>query len=143
MFSFAECRRFHITHAPDTFRKEADAGWRVEITPLKVVDYAVTFRLHWMREIDRTGERPGETVEVTLKPGESRPIDTVQIAAGTKDSAGRPCDMKTASLRVSADFPEFDRRLIGADIWLVERLPNGKERSQQQSIRGLPHRPIP
>lgn len=143
IFSFAECRRFSITHPPDTFRKEADAGWRVEITPLKVVDHAVTFRLRWMREIDKTGERPGENVEVTLKPGESRPIDTVQIPAGTRDSAGRPCEMKAASLRVSADVSEMDRQLIGADIWLVERLANGKERSQQQSIRGLPHRPIP
>lgn len=51
--------------------------------------------------------------------------------------------MKAASLRVSADFPQMDRRLIGADIWLVERLPNGRERSQRQSIRGLPHRAMP
>jgi hypothetical protein len=44
---------------------------------------------------------------------------------------------------VSADFLQMDRRLIGADIWLVERWPNGKERSQRQSIRGLPHREMP
>jgi hypothetical protein len=37
----------------------------------------------------------------------------------------------------------LDRRLIGADVWLVERLPNGKEQSQLQSLRGLPHRPVP
>ena len=30
----------------------------------------------------------------------------------------------------------LDRRLIGADVWLVERLPNGKEESQLQSVRG-------
>lgn len=87
--------------------------------------------------------RSGEDVEVTLEPGESRPIDSVPIAAGTKASDGRPCEMKAASLRVSADFPQMDRRLIGADIWLVERWPNGKERSQRQSIRGLPHRAMP
>jgi hypothetical protein len=46
------------------------------------------------------------------------------------------------SLRVLSDFPDFDRRLIGVDAWLVERLPNGKEESQLQSLRGLPHRPI-
>jgi hypothetical protein len=44
---------------------------------------------------------------------------------------------------VVADFPDFDRRLIGVDAWLVERLPNGKEQSQLQSLRGLPNRPIP
>lgn len=143
MFSFRDCRRFSITHPPARFEKEADVAWRVEVTPLRVVDHAVTFRLRWTREIDKAGERPGENVEVTLKPGESRPIDTVAIPPGTRDADGRPCEMQSASLRVSVDFPEMDRRLIDADIWLVERLPGGQERSQQQSIRGLPHRPIP
>jgi len=41
------------------------------------------------------------------------------------------------------DFPDFSRHLIGADVWLVERLPDGKEKSQLQSLRGAPHRPIP
>jgi len=145
IFSFSGCRRFTVTLPPEPFEKEADAGWRVEITPLKVVDHAVTFRLHWVRAIDKTGsfDRPGEDVEVTLRPGESRPIDSVPIAPGTKNSNGRSCEMKAASLRVSADFPQMDRRLIGADIWLVERLPNGQERSQRQSIRGLPYRAMP
>ena len=56
---------------------------------------------------------------------------------------GRPCETKAASLRVVADFPDLDRRLIGVDLWLVERLSNDKEESQLQSLRGLPHRPIP
>ena len=142
IFSFAGCDgRFSVTHPPKTFGKEADAAWRVEITPLKVVDHVVTFRLRWERALDKSGgDRSGEDVQVTLKPGESRPIDSVPIAAGTKTWDGRPCEMKAASLRVFADFPEMDRRLIGADIWLVERLPNGKETSQRQSIRGLPYR---
>jgi hypothetical protein len=47
------------------------------------------------------------------------------------------------SLRVTAEFPELlERRLLGVDVWLVERLPNGTERSQLQSIRGTPHRPM-
>ena len=143
IFSFFDCRRFSVTHPPDTFKKDADAGWRVEITPVKVVDHAVTFRLRWAREVDKTreGGRTGEDVEVTLKPGESRPIDSVLIT-GTKSWDGVPC-ARSASLRVSADFPKMDRRLIEADIWLVERLPNGKERSQRQSIRGLPYRAMP
>jgi hypothetical protein len=55
----------------------------------------------------------------------------------------RPCDARAASLRVTMDFPDVDRRLIGANLWLVERLPNGKEQSQLQSLRGLPNRAIP
>ena len=54
---------------------------------------------------------------------------------------------KHSSLRTriacSGTFPDFDRRLIGAEVWLVEKLPNGKEQSQLQSLRGLPNRPIP
>ena len=145
IFSFAGCDgRFSVTHPPNTFEKESDVAWRVEITPLKVVDHVVTFRLRWVRAVDKTGgvDPSGEDVQVTLKPGESRPIDSVPIVRGTKTWDGRPCEMKGASLRVSADFPEMDRRLIGADVWLVERSTDGKERSQRQSIRGLPHRPI-
>ncbi len=81
---------------------------------------------------------------MTLRPGESRPLDNVPVVqTGVTTYDGRPCQTKAASLRVVADFPDYDRRLIGVDVWLVERLPNGKEESQLQSLRGLPHRPIP
>lgn len=48
-------------------------------------------------------------------------------------------------MRVSVEYNNYnyiDRRLVGAEIWLVEKLPNGKEQSQLQSLRGLPHRSI-
>jgi len=66
----------------------------------------------------------------------------VPVQPGATTNDGRPCDLKSVSLRVVADFPDFDRRLVGVDAWLVERLPNGKEQSQLQSLRGVPHRPI-
>jgi hypothetical protein len=106
----------------------------------------VTFRLRWVRALDNgEGFSPtSEDVEVTLGPGESRPLESVRVVqARATTSDGRPCATKAVSLRVSADFPDFDRRLVGADVWLVERLPNGKEQSQLQSVRGLPHRSIP
>ena len=128
-----------------TFEKGAAAGWRVEITPTKAVDHAVTFRLRWTRALDNIakGVPPSEDVELTLKPGESRPIDTVPVQPAGILADGRPCAAKAASLRVSVDFPEFDNRLFGADIWLVERLADGTERSQLQSLRGIPHQAIP
>jgi hypothetical protein len=43
---------------------------------------------------------------------------------------------------VSVQYPDWDRRLIGADVWLVQRLPNGREQSQLQSVRGVPNRDI-
>ena len=33
--------------------------------------------------------------------------------------------------------------LVAVDLWLVERLPDGKERSQPLSLRGLYNQPIP
>lgn len=121
------------------------AVWRVEITPVKVVDHAVTFRLRWVRAIDKgVGlSAANEDVELTLRPGESRPLDEVPVPPGAKTFDGRPCATKSVSLRVSVDLPELDRRLIGATVWLVEKMPNGTEIHQVQSVRGVPHRPIP
>jgi hypothetical protein len=41
-------------------------------------------------------------------------------------------------------WEEDERRLVAADLWLVERLSNGTEaqRSQALSVRGLPNRPF-
>jgi hypothetical protein len=139
------CGYMGVTVPPNSFKEDATVGWRVEITPLKIVKHAVTFRLRWVRALDRgTGMTPAsEDIEVTLKPGESRPINSVPVVqAGAMTFDGHPCGTKAASLRVSADFPDLDRHLIAADVWLVERLPNGKEQSQLQSLRGLPNRPI-
>ena len=146
IFSMSGCRGFSLTIPPHSFADNATAGWRVELTPLKIVKHAVTFRLRWVRAIDKSGGMTpvGEDVEVTLKPGESRPIDSVAVIPGdAKPVEGGPCRTKAMGLRVSADFPDFDRRLIGADVWLVERLADGKEKSQLQSLRGLPHRSMP
>jgi hypothetical protein len=145
VFSMFGCGGFLVTIPPNSFKDDATAGWRVEITPLKILRHAVTFRLRWVRALDKGDALApaSEDLEVTLRPGESRQLDSVPVVQTAATLDGRPCRTKAMSLRVSADFPEFDRRLIGADVWLVERLPDGKERSQLQSLRGLPHRPIP
>jgi hypothetical protein len=145
-FRMRGCGDFSIAFPPNTLDANATVGWRVEVTPTRVVNHAVTFRLRWVRALNKGSELSptSEDVEVTLKPGESRPLDSVPVLqTGVTTSDGRPCNRKAASLRVVADFPDLDRRLIGADVWLVKRLPNGKEESQLQSLRGLPHRPIP
>jgi hypothetical protein len=147
MFSVTGCGYFSLKWGPPfTFADAATAGWRVEITPLKVVNHAVTFRLRWTRALDtsKTFEPPREDIELTLKPAESRPVDTVPVAmANVKTFDEKPCTTKAASLRVSADFPDMDHRLVAADLWLIEKLPNGKERTQTQSVRGVFNRAIP
>jgi hypothetical protein len=144
VFSMQDCGYFTVTIPPNTFEENATVGWRVEVTPTRVVNHAVTFRLRWSRALDKGSELTptSEDTEVTLRPGESRPLDLVPVTrTGARTHDGRPCGTKTASLRVVADFPDLDRRLIGMDVWLVERRPSGKEESQLQSVRGLPHRP--
>jgi hypothetical protein len=105
------------------------------------VDHAVIFRLRWVRALDtsKSFSPPTEDVELTLRPGEARPLDRVPVPAGATTFNGRRCETEAASLRVSVEYPSFDRRLIGAQMWLVERLASGKEQSQSQSVRGVPH----
>ena len=52
VFSMFGCGYFSITVPPHPFEEKATAGWRVEITPLKIVNHAVTFRLRWVRELE-------------------------------------------------------------------------------------------
>jgi hypothetical protein len=146
VFSMFGCGYFAATVPPETFEKNADAGWRIELTPTKVaVDHAVTFRIRWTRALDTgKGFTPiGEDLELTLKPGESRPLDSVAVPATAKTTNGEPCTVKSGSLRLSVEFDAFDRRLFGADVWLVERLASGKEESQLQSVRAIPHQKVP
>ena len=120
----------------------ADLGWAVEITPVRVVDDAVTFRLVWARTRDdgKASTQSRSDRELTLRPGESIPLDSLH----------RPCPSEPrtigASLRVTVvryPDPDYDRRLLALDLWLVEKLKDGTERSQPLSLRGLYHRPIP
>lgn len=145
VFSMFGCGYFSVTVPPAGFKEDATTGWSVSVTPTRVVNHAVTFRLGWFRLVNRSrSDTPSsEDVEVTLAPGESRQIDVVPInQAETKTFDGRPCGVKAASLRVSAQFPDMDRRLVSADVWLVQRLGSGKEESQKQSVRGVPHQPL-
>jgi hypothetical protein len=105
----------------------------------------VTFRLRWVRTagLQQLSE---EDIELRLGPGESWLVDSVRVPPGAKMVDGRPCG-GTASIRVSVDrYPsaEAEHRLIGADLWLIERLADGTEaqRSQPIAVRGLPGRPF-
>ncbi len=120
------------------------------MTPTRVVRDAVTFRLRWQMA-GRQGDRMSlvfsdaspslhDDIELTLRPGESWPVYTLRNIA-------RYSCATASSIRVSVDnYPEEEneRRLVVADLWLVERLPNGSEaqRSQPLSVRGLPNHPF-
>ena len=120
---------------------DAHFGWAVEITPVRVVEDAVTFRLTWARtrEDGKHSTQPTHDMELTLRPGEAIPLDSVYYACPS-----RPQTIG-ASLRVTVvrhPDPAYDRRLVALDLWLVEKLNDGTEQSQPLSLRGLYHRPI-
>jgi hypothetical protein len=125
-------------------RPNAVAAWTYEVTPIRVVDDAVTFRLRWLRSRDRGKESsaPGGDVELTLRPGQSLPIDFAEVPpTGT----AAVCAFTRAELRVSVDYnpqPEDDRRLVAIDLWLVQRLADGAQKTEPLSVRGQFYRPV-
>jgi len=158
-YSFGNTCEAWAVSSDGSVRDDATIAWRIEVTPIRVVRHAVRFRLHWVRmagtrqQLDqlsfdgaKAARLPSEDIELNLGPGESWPVDTVRVPPGAEMVDGRPCG-STASIRVSVDrYPsaEEEHRLIGADLWLIERLADGNEvqRSQPLAVRGLPGRPF-
>jgi hypothetical protein len=152
-FSVGEtCEAFAVS-SDGSITDNATMVWKIELTPIRVVRDAVTFRLSWRTlgmlsgagpgsgwDFGNTMRIPNKNIELTLRPGESWPVYTLRNIS--RYSCGG-----TASIRVSVDnypWDEAERRLVAADLWLVERLANGTEaqRSQPLSVRGLPNRSV-
>ena len=156
-FSVQKCGASSLQGRADgPFEPDVITGWRVQMMPIRVIDGAATFRLKWTRAIDngRESNAKSEDVELTMRPGESRGIDAAAIpidpATGRRcaiwDNHGKQVEYSSFALRVSVAYRTWEfqeRRLMGADLWLIERLPGGGERTQSLTLRGLPHRAIP
>ena len=156
-FSVRKCGALTLEAGMEgAFQDGATTGWRVELTPIRVADGAVTFRLRWLRALDtsRQVQPKSQDVELTMRPGESRPMDSVAIPPDPEtgrrcpiwDNHGKQVEYSAVSLRVSVENRPWDsneRRLIAADLWLIERTAAGSERTQPLSVRGLPHRQMP
>jgi hypothetical protein len=118
-----------------------DSGWTVAVTPLRVEGDEVTFRLRWTRARfeNRDSSNPSGDLTVTMKPGDSMPIDIVPLSPAMTMPYER-CGVRATALRVGVNgfpIPQDDRRLVSTELWLVERVPNGQERSQALAVRGL------
>lgn len=127
-------------------RPEAVGGWTAEITPLRVAGETVTFRLKWTRYATASDPgRLGGDLEVTLRPGDSMPLD---ILPTPRDPATCPTGRGNVAIMLSVSIdrqPDDDRehRLMATDLWLIERMPDGSERTQPLSVRSLPYRSTP
>jgi hypothetical protein len=156
-FSVRPCGAFTIEAKEEgAFADGATTGWRVHLTPLGMSAGAVKFRLQWTRALDTGREMSpkSEDIELTLRPGESRSLDSVVVPPDK--NTGRPCpitdnrgkqiELSRVGLRVSVEYTpheSLERRLVGVDLWLIERTPAAAERTQSMSVRGLPHRQMP
>lgn len=135
-----------LAQAGDGTMKKVYSAWTVQVTPTRRVAEAVAFRLQWMRSRDNgKPSTVSDDTELMLRPGQSLSVD---VMPQSPDASGPPssCVVKALSLDVAVEHqpePDQDRRLIAVDLWLVERLPDGKERSQPLSLRGLYNEPIP
>lgn len=131
--------------APRLMEPDAEIAWTIQTTPLRVVDETVTFRLAWRRERNRgqATQGPSGTAELTLRPGETFPIDLVDVLTENGES---PCPYRRVGLRVTVDHQpaaDDERSLVETRLWLVRRRPNGSQQVEPLSVRGLPGRPVP
>lgn len=136
-----------ISGAAAIERNNAD-GWAVavEILPISVEGDAVTLRVQWKGQRRREKSLFGSagTWELTLRPGESAPLDIMRLSRDTM--AHEECGMLALVLHVRVvHWPkaQHERRLLATDLWLVERLPDGRERSQPLQVRGTVNQPVP
>ena len=135
----APVRELHV--ASDGSMKRVESAWTVRTTPIRLSGEAATFRIQWARSRDNgKPSTVGDDIELTLRPGQALALDLMPQS----DEASGAC--LSLSLGVGVVYwpePDQDRRLLAVDLWLVERLPDGRERSQPLSLRGLYNQPIP
>lgn len=120
----------------------ADLGWTARVTPTRVVGESVTFSIQWVRAIQagRPVTGVGNETVVTLRPGEQLTLDSV-VKPGAES-----CGLASATLVVRVDRQPsgwFDASLVETDLWLVEHLPNGKDDTQHQVVRGQMYQSVP
>ena len=134
-------------HVASWIEPDAVSSWLAQVTPIRVVDDAVTFRLKWGRmrveNVDVTP--PNAETELTLRPGQSWPIDVMPVPAALKQPSAK-CSLQAVSLRVTVEHRpslQDDMRLVATDLWLVERLQNGTERSQPISLKSQVNQNVP
>ena len=127
--------------ASDGTMKRVESAWTVQTTPTRLAGEAATFRVQWTR--NRDNGKPstvGDDTELTLRPGQALTLD---LMPQSDDASGACVSLSLSVGVVYWPEPDQDRRLLAVDLWLVERLPDGKERSQPLSLRGLYNQPIP
>ena len=107
------CEAFAVS-SDGSLREDATAAWKIELTPMRVVGDAVTFRLRWQMagsRLQRDGQRnrmslefseafpANDVLELTLRPGESWPVYTCEISTDILATARRRSECQSTTFR--------------------------------------------
>ena len=130
--------------ASDGSMRKVSSAWTVRVTPTGRAGEAVTFRMQWARIRDNgKPSTMGGDRQLTLAPGQSLSLDLMPQSAEASGPADTCMAMYLSVGVIHWPEPDRDRRLVAVDLWLVERLADGTERSQPLSLRGLFNQPVP
>lgn len=120
----------------------ASLAWTATVTPIRIEGEAVTFRIRWSRAVvDGKASADGRgDDEVTLWPAKSLTLDHVSHPGDPK------CGFAGATLVATVERGVNgwrDARLVETDLWFVEHLPNGKDDTRHQVVRGPMYESVP
>jgi hypothetical protein len=124
---------------------EATFGWEVIAVPKVVRDSNVVFTVTWTRERNHKAEASGAT-EVLMQPGDRVTLD---VASTPEMKRVRGCGMTSAEVALELDPVDWANHtparasVVSTDMWLVRRLPDGKEVTQQINVRGAVNEQVP
>lgn len=121
----------------------AQLGWNVLVIPKAVKADVVVLTVTWTRERSHKVEERGST-ELMMRPGDVVPLD---VAETPEKRPG--CHITSAELDLELDPVEWAKEtdgnasLVSTDMWLVRRLPNGQDQTEQLNVRGALNEEVP
>lgn len=123
---------------------ESPLGWSVTVIPKLIGIDDVTLGVTWVRERNHKIEARGAT-DVLIRKGDSVSLDVAQ----TPEWQHPGCQMTSAELRLeyepvsSAKASATAGSVISTDMWLVRRLLNGQEQTEQINTRSALNEEVP
>jgi hypothetical protein len=132
----------HSTSAVPEPPTDSGYGWRVEITPLKETGSDVVVQVAWQRAWER-GQRLDAgrrgSAQLTLKSGGRAVLDFLSpptVPDGTCTAVGMGLEVRVEGSNFGSSLLQLQATdLVETELWLVQQLPDGTERSEKQSVR--------
>lgn len=127
----------------DDFVPNAAFGWRLEVATTAVAREHADVRLRWVRGVQdgkSTSAPSMSETNVRMRPGDVLTLDAGHLTTLPASA----CRNAVVSFFVALEEVEPRRaRVVATDLWLVHRDPDGREYTQQLSVRGGFHETLP